>query len=468
MKLAFVPPRFGPGVLGGSEAVSREAAFGFAGRGYDVEIVTTCALDHYSWENELPEGVSEEDGLVVRRFPVLAPPQPGGVEGTALGAVREDPRSGPPGELVGLPVRVAADVRVPAASWPALRRGRLFALPFWSTSVCLPFLAERAVVIPCLHDEPYARLDVLRPVLACPELVWFLSGPSTISATALVRWLGGTALRARACLFLRVTTLPDLWKGINWPVHLCSTPAGGKRARGPRGCSKRSPLPSVEGGLDLDLVCIGKGEPGGRHDLPRGSEGRVIDLGFVGDEERNNAFAAATAYVQPSRMESFSRTIMEAWLAGTPVIGSERSDVVTWHCRRSGGGLLFSDGAELAERLNLVARKPDLASELAEAGRRYVIENYTWEPVLDRMEASLARPSDDFWHEPSHDLRDGSSAPVPGVPEPDRTTLSRRCQVSPSRVAPALWPAATRRSRAWRRRRRSQQSGVSGPAAAKS
>src|SRR5580658_9359397 len=74
MKLAFVPPRFGPGVLGGSEAVMREAALGLAARGHEVEVITTCALDHYSWANELPEGTSEENGVLVRRFPVLRHP----------------------------------------------------------------------------------------------------------------------------------------------------------------------------------------------------------------------------------------------------------------------------------------------------------------------------------------------------------------------------------------------------------
>ena len=53
---------------------------------------------------------------------------------------------------------------------------------FWTTSVCVPFVAERAVVIPCLHDEIYARLEVLRPVLADPQLVWFLSGPEHLLA----------------------------------------------------------------------------------------------------------------------------------------------------------------------------------------------------------------------------------------------------------------------------------------------
>ena len=71
-------------------------------------------------------------------------------------------------------------------------------------------------------------------------------------------------------------------------------------------------------------------------------------------------------------MESFSRTIMEAWLAGTPVIGLAESEVVAWHCGRSGGGLMFSDAKELASQLRFVASKPEAATEMAAAGRRYV------------------------------------------------------------------------------------------------
>ena len=37
---------------------------------------------------------------------------------------------------------------------------------------------------------------------------------------------------------------------------------------------------------------------------------RVIDLGFLPDDERNDAFAAADAYLQPSQWEAFSRTYL--------------------------------------------------------------------------------------------------------------------------------------------------------------
>jgi glycosyltransferase involved in cell wall biosynthesis len=113
-------------------------------------------------------------------------------------------------------------------------------------------------------------------------------------------------------------------------------------------------------------------------------------VGFVPDDLRDDALAAAVAYVQPSTMESFSRTVMESWLAGTPVLANAKSEVVAWHIGRCGGGRTFSDGRTLAaEVAALGTGEGDVAQEMARAGRRYVLENYTWPVVLDRMEASL-------------------------------------------------------------------------------
>ena len=71
--VAFVTPRYGDRVIGGSEAVMREAAHGLAGRGFDVEVLTTCAWSHYTWANDLPPGPSRDGAVRVRRFPVEHP-----------------------------------------------------------------------------------------------------------------------------------------------------------------------------------------------------------------------------------------------------------------------------------------------------------------------------------------------------------------------------------------------------------
>jgi glycosyltransferase involved in cell wall biosynthesis len=134
----------------------------------------------------------------------------------------------------------------------------------------------------------------------------------------------------------------------------------------------------------VPLVTCGVGDLG-----PVPSNTRMIDLGYLSDEERSNAMAAATLYVQPSAMESFSRTIMEAWLAGTVVIANAASAVVRWHCERSGAGFVYRDRYEFAECLRTLLHHTALRQEMAAAGREYVLANYRWNEVLDRVERSL-------------------------------------------------------------------------------
>src|SRR5207302_7681601 len=75
-RIGIAPARFGDQLAGGAELVMREMALGLRDRGWDVEVLTTCARDHHTWVNEYPAGVFVEQGLVVRRFPaVVSTPQ---------------------------------------------------------------------------------------------------------------------------------------------------------------------------------------------------------------------------------------------------------------------------------------------------------------------------------------------------------------------------------------------------------
>lgn len=385
-RVAFVPLRYGAEVVGGSEAVTREAAHGLAARGWDVEILTICAKDHYTWANEYPPGVSVCDGVTVRRFPTVVPE-------SAYLRDRVDLRV-QAGEEVAYEDQLAwlnGLFRVPDMFHHLLAHARdydaLVFSPylFWPAVVCSAIRPERSIVIPCLHDEPYAYLDLYRPLLADSASVWFLSEPEH----QLAHRLGGVAVhhevtgagvhvpaaydaegfRARHGLANPYVLFAGRREdGKGWDALLHAFARAVERHR-----------------LPFDLVTIGVGPPttvGAAHE-------RVVDLGFLDDRERDNAFAAAAVYVQPSRNESFSRTVMEAWLAGTPVVANAASAVVTWHCERSGGGLTYLDDLELGECLAALADDPAAAADLAAAGRAYVLANYGWPTVLDRMEADL-------------------------------------------------------------------------------
>jgi glycosyltransferase involved in cell wall biosynthesis len=383
--VAFVPPRFGPGVVGGSEAVTREIAIGLAARGWDVEVLTTRAISHFSWANELPEGVSREDGVTVRRFETVPHPSHTGMRAQqTIQAGRVPP---PDEQWTWMSWRFT----VPDLFHHLLRHGTQYDAVvfspylFWTTTTCLLPVRDHAIVMPCLHDETYARLDVVKPVLAEPASVWFLSEPEhqlahTLGPVADHHVVTGAGIdvpdrydaagfRARHGIerpFILYAGRRERDKGWDW---LLDTFAG-----------------AVARGVDVDLVTIGVGEVR----PPAGLEARVVDLGFLPDEDRNSAFAAALAYVQPSRMESFSRTVMEAWLAGVPVLWIEGSEVVGWHSERSGGGVSFGDPASLAEHVTRLVADDDLRATMAAGGRRYVLDNYAWPVVLDRMENDLS------------------------------------------------------------------------------
>lgn len=386
-RLAVVTPRFGDRVVGGAEALSGEIAVGLAARGWEVDVLTTCATDHYTWANELPEGVTRTDGVTVRRF------------------ANQHHHTSETGRRAQLKIQAevlpSLDEQVSWLGWRftvpglfdyLLRHGQeyqavLFApYLFWTSTVCLPVVADRAISMPCLHDEFYARLDVVAPVLRDPARVWFLSEPEHELAH-------------------RLGPLPDAHTvtGAGMDIPTVYDPDGFRRRYGLRRpfllfAARREPEKGwqllmeayaaaiAERDLDVDLVTIGVGDP----QIPVALRQRVLDLGLLPPGDRDDAMAAALAYAQPSKMESFSRSVMEAWLAGTPVLAVEGSEVVGWHVRRSGGGLIFSGSSDLGEHLARLVADPDEAKQLAEAGRRYVIDNYSWPVVLDRMEADLA------------------------------------------------------------------------------
>lgn len=370
--------------------VLREMAQGLQARGWEVEILTTCAHDGYTWANEYPAGVQEEDGLLVRRFPAVV-----STPGAERAAVERAMQAGVLPSLREQERWMNDGVRMPhlyhylldhAADYQTLIFGPY---PFWMAFACSQIAPERTVLLTCLHDEPYAYLDLFQPVFGGVAGLLFLSEPehrlahricSRLSPHATVGCGVGSDADAKYD--------PDGFRarhGIKDPFVLYLG-----RREGAKGwpelmtgfgvAVERSCLP-------LQLVTAG----GGNADIPAHLADRVVDLGFLSDGERDDALAAASTLVQPSRYESFSRTIMEAWLAGTPVIANAACEVLAWHCQRSGAGLTYDDDLELEQCLAFVAQAPEAAAAMAASGRDYVLENYLWDDVLDRIESKLLR-----------------------------------------------------------------------------
>jgi glycosyltransferase involved in cell wall biosynthesis len=377
--LAFVIPWFGTGIPGGAEAECRATAQALAAHGVPVEVLTTCARDHASeWADHHPEGVTEEAGLPVRRFKVRP-------RNTAR-YLQLHWRLQLGGPLTSFDeedfVRESINSNDLYAYLTAERERYWYVfIPYcfgttWEGARAVP---ERSLVIPCLHDEPFARLQWTRWLLRSVRGVCFhvdaelRLGESITGGDPGNFFLVGegvdTGIAGDAERFRRKYRI--------WDPFLVYA--------GRKASEKNTPL-LVEffaryrlskPDRPLKLVLIG---PGGVR-IPERLAQDIIDLGFVPTQDKHDAYAAALALCQPSLLESFSLVMMEAWLCGTPALVNGQCAVTREHCLASNGGLFFGEYFEFVEAVDLLLGDHALRDGLGANGRAYVLDNFAWERV---------------------------------------------------------------------------------------
>jgi glycosyltransferase involved in cell wall biosynthesis len=385
--IAFVPPRYGPGVVGGAEAVLTEMAHGLAGRGWDVEVLTTCAQDHYTWANHFPAGTSDDGPVRVTRFPIVQ--DTGGAQRAELHARI----------LAGERLTISEEqlwvndsMRVPELWHHVLDHGHryraivLAPYMFWTTFAVGQIHPDRTILMPCLHDEPEARLRIFQPLFAGARGIWFLSDPEAELASTIFPLPRRTAV-VGAGMDLPDRYDPDGFRrrhGLDGPfIYYAGRREGAKSW--PELVDAYAEMRRTRG-LDLTLVTSGIGPVDVPDEFPYDG---IVDLGFISDDERNDAMAAATAYVQPSALESFSRTVLEAFAAGTAVVANAAGAVVAWHIERTGAGVTYENRHQLVEALAAVAEQPSAFTSLATDARGYVEAHYRPDVVLDQLEELL-------------------------------------------------------------------------------
>jgi glycosyltransferase involved in cell wall biosynthesis len=381
-RVAFVVQRYG---RGGAETLCRVVAERLAAR-YDVTILTTCALDHESWANHFPAGETLENGVRLIRFPTVAERAADFQARSARtfrGATRAE-------ELDWLR---AQGPHAPALLEHLRQEGGRYDAFFFVTYLYeptvlgLPLVSDRAALIPTAHDEPPIHLSIYRDLFRSPRWILYLapaerrlverlfavqSIPSAVCSWGLESPPAGDGARFRRKHGLAGDLL--LYVG---------------RVEGSKGCGEMIEWTrALARSRRLTLVLIGQNVMGAR------AGGGILPLGFVDDQEKADALAAATVFVMPSAYESFSIVSLEAWQRGVPVLGNARSEVVRDHVRASRGGLYFDGPAEYAAALEYLLDRPELRARMGRNGQRYLAENYAWPRVdatYDRVIADLVK-----------------------------------------------------------------------------
>lgn len=138
---------------------------------------------------------------------------------------------------------------------------------------------------------------------------------------------------------------------------------------------------------DVTAVIVGEGQDRSRLESmgqELGVADRVAFVGWVPPQGVPNYLAAADAFVAPSKRapdgvtEAQGLAIIEAMLAGTPVIAT-RIGGIPDAVRHEETGLLVREAAphEIAAAVEALVREPRLARRLAESGRRLAQSKFT-------------------------------------------------------------------------------------------
>lgn len=376
-------PRYGRLVAGGAETLVRALATRCAAMGWSAEVATTCARDHVTWANELPAGSSTEDGVAVHRFPV-GPRDARRYD--ALHAAVLSGRAGyadelewlahsvwSPGMLAFLEDRADHDLRVLSPY--------LFGTTLWGAQVA----PERSALLPCLHDEPYARLRTVRGVLGAVRGCLF-------NAPAEERLAGRlAAVRDGGVVGMGFDPPPGPAGPAPAPVAglgpylvYAGRLEEGKRVQVAVGHVMRMSGERRDGPA---LVLMGRGG----YRPPPEARGRVVELGWVSEDDKRAVYAGALALVNPSEMESLSIVLMEAWLEGTPALVAAGSEVMSDHVARSGGGMAFGSYDEFRAAVARLRDDPAERERMGARGRAYALEEYGWPAVWERLSAVAER-----------------------------------------------------------------------------
>lgn len=385
-KIGFVIPWYGEDISGGAEAALRDTTNHLFEAGVDLEILSTCVKEfHSDWnENYYKEGVTTNSkGIPVRRFKVRKR-NATAFDNVNIKLMQDNARISIDEEDIFLREMINSP-----GLYEYIRNNKddyqafvfipyMFGTTYYGAKECL----EKAVLMPCFHEESYTYMKrfvetysnvagMLFNSYAEEELTRRIYDLSTVNAVT--TGLGmDTAIEYNPDRFREKYNIDgkfilyagrkDVGKNIYTLIYNFQEYLHRNKNR------------------TLKLVLLG----GGDVNIPKEIKDNVIDLGFVDIQDKYDAYSAAELLCQPSKHESFSYVIMESWLCERPVLVHDECSVTKSFVQKSNGGLYFSDYFEFEGAINYILDNPKISKKMAINGKEFVKENFDWEVMINK------------------------------------------------------------------------------------
>ena len=393
LKLVFVVQRYGLEVNGGAELHCRQVAEHLS-KYFDVEVITTCAIDYMTWKNEYPPGKEVLNGLTIWRFPVDYPR-----DVTKFNRFSEKifgQRHTREEEIQWMKLQGPYSTKL----FEFIEKNKdkygyfiFFTYLYCTTFFGLPLVNDKAILVPTAHDEPPIYLEIFNSLFDMPAAIVYNTEEEKQFVTSKFN---------NAHIFSDVVGV-----GIDVPKNM--QPVNFRkeyniyddfiiyvgRIDESKGCKELFAyflLYKKEKNTNIKLVLLGKP----MMKIPKHKD--IIPLGFVSEEDKFRGVAASELLVMPSIYESLSMVLMEAWICKKVVLVNGQCGVLKGHCLGSNAGLWYNNYDEFKECLNFLLSNDGLREEMGDNGKKYVEENYSWDKVEEKYLRLVENLQVKFWY----------------------------------------------------------------------
>jgi glycosyltransferase involved in cell wall biosynthesis len=377
VRLGLIVQRYGDEVVGGAEIHARLVAEHLAAR-HEVEVLTTTAADYRTWRGFYAPGPATVGGLPLVRFPVVRERVERDFDELSnrccyFEHTPEDERlwieeHGPvaPGLVEHLQREHARYERL-----------IFFCYRYWTSYQGLKVAPGKSLLVPTAEHDRVLYFGLFGEMLRQPRAIVY----NSVEERDLIWRVTKNRSVAGEVVGVGINEAPyppedEIRKKYDLPERYVLYVGRIEREKGCLELLSHFLRFVHETGSRLQLVLVGA-----RVDqVP--DHPSVTYLGVVPDEDKLGLMAACELLVMPSRYESLSMVLLEAWSVGTPALVNGDCEVLRGQCYRSNGGLMYRDYAELAEALQWLLEHPAEARLIGAQGREYYEQNYAW-PVID-------------------------------------------------------------------------------------
>lgn len=379
-KIAIVNQRYGAEVNGGSEYYTKKLAEHLLPY-YDIEVLTTTALDYDTWKPYYPEGEQIVDGVFVRRFPVKKQRNR-----NEFRIVNKLLLTLPPLFKVLEPLWIKAQGPFCPELIQYIREHKeefhafvFVTYLYYTTVMGVPEVAEKSILVPTAHDEYCIYFSVYRKLFQMTRGIVYLTEEERNFVQGLFNNEGIPYQIAGSGI--DVPEQVDII-GFREKYHIRSAYAlyVGRVDIG-KNCDDLFDYFNKFNEVrknQVKLVAIGKV-------MMKKPESEYIQLlGFVSEEDKYAAIAGAKVLIMPSAHESLSLAVLEAMAFGVPVMVNGDCAVLEGHCRKSGAGISYRDYEEFERGLSRIVYELEYYQNMRDTGKKYVKEYYNWNETVKK------------------------------------------------------------------------------------